>query len=57
MAVIHSGIWWTIQLGAIHSVYGGDYSVKTGTEVTYVPHPLKHWRDVNVCRAEAKHRE
>lgn len=57
MAVVHAGVWRAVQLGPIHAVDGGDDSVKAGTEVANVPHPLEHRRNVHIGRAKAEHGE
>lgn len=41
----------------IHAVNGVDDAMETGTEITDVPHPTKHWRNVLIARTKTKHGE
>lgn len=57
MAVAKFNIFWTPQVGSIHSVDSIKDAMETGSEIRNVPHPLEHFIDINVTRTKSEYRK
>lgn len=57
MTIIELGFWWTPQIRSIHTVNGIEYTMKTGSKIAKMPHPLEHFIYVDVASTKTKHRE